>query len=70
MAPLLALLLSIADSSVPNKVTGQAEARILILRPHKASRESWDPAARPNQREIVKKEKDGSQNRLRLTEFE
>lgn len=66
----LALFLSAAASSPPPKIAVRAEARITILRPHRASAESWEPAARRNQREIVKKEKDGSKTRLRLTEFE
>lgn len=67
---LLALLLSAANASPPPKAMAQAQARITILRPHKASAESWEPDARRDQRETIKKEKDGSQIRLRLTEFE
>lgn len=69
MAPLLAIWLA-ATSSQPNKATVQAQARISVLQPYKASAESWNPKGRPNQREIVKKEKDGSYTRIRLTEFE
>ena len=67
---LLALLLSAASSSPPVRAEARAEARIRILNPHKASPETWNPAAKRNQREIVRAEKDGSQSLLRLTEFE
>lgn len=67
---LLALFLSSATSAPPVKAEARAVARIRILNPHKASQESWDPAAKPNQKEILRTEKDGSQVRLRLTEFE
>lgn len=68
----LALFLSAATGAPPSKavVQAQAQASIVILRPHKASAESWEPGARRDQRETVKKEKDGSEIRLRLTEFE
>lgn len=68
----LTLFLSAAGSTPPYKVAAQAQAqaRITILRAYKASPESWDPAAKRNQREIVRRERDGSTVRLRLTEFE
>lgn len=65
-----ALFLSAASASPVPKAVAQAQARITIFRAHKASPESWEPNARRDQRETVKKEKDGSQIRLRLTEFE
>jgi hypothetical protein len=67
---LLALFLSAANSTPPVRAEARAEARIRILNPHKASQETWDPGAMRNQKEIVRVEKDGSQIRLRLTEFE
>lgn len=66
----LALLLSAASSPPPVRAEARAEARIRILNPHKASPQTWDPAAKRNQREIVRAEKDGSRLLLRLTEFE
>lgn len=59
-----------AASPPPAKAEQQARASVTILRGHRASAAGWAPASRPNQREIVKKEKDGSEVRLRLTEFE
>ena len=70
MALLLALLLFAGDRRPPDKVDARAHAKITILRPYNASPESWDPGARPNQREIVRTDEDGSAVRLRLTEFE
>ena len=66
----LALLLSAAHAPPPQKVEAMATARIMILRPHRASPETWDPATKRHQKEIVRKERDGSSVRLRLTEFE
>ena len=66
----LALFLSAAASPPRPQIVARAEARVIILRPHKASAESWAPETRRDQREIVKKEKDGTRIRLRLTEFE
>lgn len=70
MEPLFAFLLSAGTSSSPDRVAALGHARIRILLSHKASSENWDPVARPNQREIVRIERDGNRVRLRLTEFE
>lgn len=70
MLLLLAALSAAADSPPPAKVEQQARASVTILRPHLASSKTWDPAARQDQREITRKEADGSEVRLRLTEFE
>ena len=70
MVLLLAALSAAAAGPPPVRAGQLARASITILRPHRASAETWSPAARPNQREIVKEEPDGRQVRLRLTEFE
>ena len=67
---MLALLLSAAHSPAPAKVELSARVQIRVLRAHKASPETWDPAGKPGQKEVIRKEKDGSVVRLRLTEFE
>jgi len=67
---LLALLLSAASGPPPATVAVRAQARIMIVQGHKAASETWTPAARRNQREIVRQEMDGSRVRLRITEFE
>lgn len=65
------LALSAASASPPPvKVEQRARASVTILRAHRASPQTWDPTARPNQREIMKKEADGEKVRLRLTEFQ
>lgn len=66
----LVLFLFTEASSPPHIVAVRAQARITILRSHKASPDNWDPVAKRHQRELVKKETDGSEVRLRLTEFE
>lgn len=70
MALLLAFLLSASGNPAPVKVELHARAKVTILRPHKASPETWEPAINRSQKEIIRKEKDGSSVRLRLTEFE
>lgn len=70
MAFLLALVLSAANGPPPARVEHRAQVQIRVLRPHRASAESWDPAGNPSQKEVIRKEKDGSPVRLRLTEFE
>ena len=70
MAFLLALMLSAANSPTPAKAELRARVQITILRSHRASPETWDPAGNPNQKEVIRTEKDGSSVRLRLTEFE
>lgn len=67
---LLALLLSTSSNPTPGKVEPRARATVTILRPHKASPETWDPISNRTQKEVIRKEKDGSSIRLRLTEFE
>lgn len=70
MVPLLALLSTLAGTAPPERVAATAEVRIVVLRAHRASSESWSPEKARNQREIHKQEKDGTHVRLRLTEFE
>jgi hypothetical protein len=68
---LLFVILSAATASPPPlKVQQQARVSITILQAHRASQASWDPATRPNQREMMQKEQGGAEVRLRLTEFE
>lgn len=68
---LLLLALSAADPGpAPVKVERRASASVTILRSHQASPQTWKPASRPDQREILKKEPDGEEARLRLTEFQ
>lgn len=70
MVLLLAILSAASASPPPVRVEQRARASVTIVRPHRASSDSWNPVDRPNQREIVKKEPDGSAVRIRLTEFE
>ena len=68
---LLFLTLSAAAAKpVPVKVVQRVRASVTILRAHRASPQTWDPAIRSDQREIRKKEADGEEVRLRLTEFQ
>jgi len=68
---LLFLALSAAPANLaPVKVQQRARASVTILRAHQASPQTWTPSARPDQREIKKKEADGEEVRLRLTEFQ
>ena len=67
---LLAAISAAAASPPPARAEAQARASITILQPHRATPETWDPKTRPNQREIVRQERDGSQVRIRLTEYE
>lgn len=68
---LLLLALSAADPGpAPVKVEERARASVTILRSHQASPQTWNPASRPDQREILKKEHGGDEVRLRLTEFQ
>lgn len=67
------LLLAIlaAPASPPSaRVEASARASITIIRGQPISERSWDPSKQPSQREVVKKEADGSEQRLRLTEFQ
>ena len=59
-----------AASPPPVKVGERARASITILNAHRASPQSWDPASRRHQREVIRGELDGAEVRLRLTEFE
>ena len=70
MVVLYCILLSAADVPAPPKAEQRARASVTIVRPHRASAESWDPSARRDQKEIVKRDRDGTIIRLRLTEFE
>lgn len=63
-------LLSAASGPLPPKVERSAHVTITILQPHRAGIESWNPSARRDQKEIVKKERDGTRHLLRVTEFE
>jgi hypothetical protein len=70
MVVLYCALLLAAGEPVPPRAVQRATMSVTILRPHRASAESWDPLARRDQKEIVKKERDGTTILLRLTEFE
>lgn len=70
MVSLLVIFLPLAGSPPAERVAATAEARIVVLRPHRAGPESWEPASNPRQREIVLEEKEGATIRVRLTEFE
>ena len=70
MVLVLVALSAAAASPPPARAAQSARASITILQPHRASPQTWAPAARPNQREIKKKEADGEEVRLRLTEFQ
>lgn len=67
---LLAAFAAATASPPPMKVEQRARASVTILRSYRASPQGWDPALRPNQREIITRENDGTEVRLRLTEFE
>lgn len=69
---MLLLVAALSSAASPPTVRAEAIARVSvnILRPHRASPRTWEPALRPNQRELLKKEPDGTEVRLRLTEFE
>jgi len=51
-------------------VRERARASVTVLQPFRASPQTWNPTARPNQREVVRRQADGMEVRLRLTEFE
>jgi hypothetical protein len=70
MLLLLFALSATAPRPAPVKVEQRARASVTILRSHEASPQTWKPASRPDQREILKKEPDGEEVRLRLTEFQ
>jgi len=55
---------------MPVKVEQRARASVTILKAHRASARTWDPAGRANQREVMKKEANGEEVRLRLTEYQ
>jgi hypothetical protein len=68
---LLILALSAAEAPrMPVKVEQRARASVTILKAHRASARTWDPAGRANQREVMKKEANGEEVRLRLTEYQ
>lgn len=67
----LLLALSAATAGTPPvRVQQRAHARVTILNGHRASLQSWDPASRRDQREVIRKDLDGFEVRLRLTEFQ
>lgn len=67
---LIALLTTVPNVPPPARVESHARARGTIVRGYDISARTWDPATQQTQRELIKKEPDGSQVRLRLTEFE
>lgn len=69
MVLVLALIAAVA-SPPPVKAVESARVSIRVVRPHRASAETWNPAARSDQREVIKQEPDGTRQRLLLTEFE
>ncbi len=70
MVFVLCAILSAAGLSEPTRAERIARVSVTVLNPHRASSDGWKPAARRNQREIVKKEKDGRSVLIRVTEFE
>ena len=70
MVLIFAAIAAAVTNPAPATAGQSARVSIRIARPHRASADSWDPASRPNQRETVKQEPDGTRQRLRLTEFE
>lgn len=70
MVLLLCAFLSATPTSEPAKAEHRARASVRIINPYRASAEGWKPAARRNQREIMKREIDGSSFLIRVTEFE
>jgi hypothetical protein len=70
MVLLLAMVSAAAASPPPVKVAMRARASIVILRPHRASAETWSPASNANQREVIRSERDGRETKIRLTEYE
>lgn len=70
MVLLLAMVSAAAASPPPVKAVRQARVSIVILRPHRASADTWNPASTPNQREVVRSEPGGRETRIRLTEYE
>lgn len=70
MVLVLAALSVAAAGTPPVRAVQHARISITIVQAHRASPQTWDPVSRVNQREVVKKELDGGQVRLRLTEFE
>lgn len=70
MVLLLCAFLSATPTSDPAKAEQRAHVSVRILNPYRASAAGWKPAVRRNQREIMKREKDGTSLLIRLTEFE
>lgn len=70
MLILLAALVAATAGPPPAKAEQRARASVTIARPHLASPKTWSPATRSDQREMIKKEADGVEVRLRLTEFQ
>lgn len=67
---LLTVLAAAVAAPPPARVEQRAKASVMILKPHQASHQTWNPASRSDQREIVRKEAEGSEQRLRLTEYQ
>ena len=70
MVLLLVALSASAANPPPVTVRQGARASITILRPYRASPETWNPLVHANQREVLRAQGDGGVVRLRLTEFE
>lgn len=70
MVLFLAALSAAAANPPPVTVRQGARASITILRPYRASSQTWNPLVHANQREAARTEADGRVVRLRLTEFE
>jgi hypothetical protein len=66
------LLAALAAAATAPAVTVREHARasITILQAYRATPQTWNPGARPNQREVVRRQPDGVEVRIRLTEFE
>jgi len=68
---ILILALAAAVIAEPNpKLVHSVRVNAKIVHGQEISSRNWKPDSRPNQREIVKIEKDGRAILLRLTEFE
>lgn len=70
MVILFAMLTAIGAASPPAKISSRARAGGAIVSGRKVSSETWVPKSNPAQREIIKVEKDGQTNLIRLTELE
>jgi len=66
---LLAILSNPAAGAAPVQAVAVAEARVIVIRPHRASAADWSRSRNRHRRELVKIEKEGPVL-LRLTEYE